>query len=204
MRTSIPRAVAAGITALMIIALAQPAGAHEGREVGEYEVVVGWAEEPAYTGFPNAAEITLTDSAGEPVADLGADELQVEVLFDDETTGRLPVEPAFGEPGHYKADLVPTRPGTYSFHFTGTINGEPIDETFTSGEDTFAEPQNPAEVGFPAQDPTNGELAGSIEQIRAELASEDSDSSTTGVVGIGIGALALLVALGALLKSRTG
>lgn len=210
MRTLIPRVIAAAMAAVTGAALAQPALAHETREAGEYGAVVGWANEPAYTGFPNAVEITITDPAGQPVIDLGVDELQVEVLFGDQTTGPLAVEPAFqaggsGEPGVYQAELIPTRPGTYSFHFTGTIKGQQFDETFTSGDDTFAEPQNPAAAGFPAQDPTNGELADSIEQLRGELASDGgSSASTAAMAGVGLAALALLVALGALLKTRAG
>lgn len=204
MTTNVSRALAVVVTALIAMAVVQPAGAHESRETGGYTAVVGWADEPAYTGFPNAVNISLTDSAGEPVEDLG-DELQVEVLFGDETTGLMPLEAAFDEPGLYQADVIPTRAGTYSFHFTGTIGDEPYDETFASGEDTFAQPQNPAEVSFPAQDPTNGELAQSIEQLQSEVGSDGSgSSSTTGFIGIGLGAVALLVALGALLKSRAG
>lgn len=201
MTMNISRALAVVATALMAMAVVQPAGAHESRETGEYTAVVGWAHEPAYTGFPNAVNISLSDSAGEPVEDLG-DELQVEVLFGDETTGLMPLEAAFDEPGLYEADVIPTRAGTYSFHFTGTIGDEPYDETFTSGEDTFAQPRNTAEVSFPAQDPTNGELAQSIEQLRSEVGSDGSGA--TGFIGIGLGAVALFVALGALLKSRAG
>ncbi len=34
--------------------------AHEGREVGEYRFVVGWAEEPAYEGMKNGVDIRVT------------------------------------------------------------------------------------------------------------------------------------------------
>lgn len=203
MKTRITRALGVAATTLFAVVVAQPAFAHETRPTGEYSAVVGWAEEPAYTGFPNAVAITLSDSAGEPV-ELEAGALQVEVLFGDETTGAMPVEPAFGEPGLYEADLIPTRAGTYSFHFTGTVGDQPYDETFTSGSETFAEPRNPADVSFPAQDPTNGDLAQSIEQIRTELDPGDTESSSrTAFIAIGLGAVALLVALAALLKSRT-
>lgn len=204
MKTLIARAGIAGIAALLLALVAVPASAHERRQSGDYTAVVGWAEEPAYTGFANAVEISLTDLNDDPVEDLGADELQVEVIYGDEQIGPLPLEPAFGSPGQYLADLIPTRPGTYSFHFTGAILGQPYDETFTSDEDTFASPRSPSEVGFPAQDPTNGELAESIEQLRTQLAAdEDTGGSTAGPIGIALGAVALLVALGALLKARS-
>ena len=34
--------------------------AHEGREVGEYQFVVGWMEEPTYEGMMNGVELRVT------------------------------------------------------------------------------------------------------------------------------------------------
>jgi hypothetical protein len=39
----------------------------------------------------------------------------------------------WGTPGDYRAFFIPTAPGGYSFHFTGTIKGQKIDQTFKSG-----------------------------------------------------------------------
>lgn len=54
--------------------------------------VVGWATEPAYVGYPNAVQIRLSNG-NTPIADPGADELKVEVLFGDQKTAALPLEP---------------------------------------------------------------------------------------------------------------
>ena len=43
--------------------------AHEGREVGDYRINIGWIVEPAYEGFMNGVEIRVTR-----VADRGADD----------------------------------------------------------------------------------------------------------------------------------
>lgn len=42
-----------------------------------------------------------------------------------------------GTPGDYRGWLIPTRPGKYTFHFTGTIKGDPIDERITASPTTF-------------------------------------------------------------------
>ena len=55
--------------------------------------------------------------------------------------------------------MVPTRPGAYTFHFTGTIRGDAIDETFKSSDTTFDDIKAASEVEFPAKDPSTGELA---------------------------------------------
>src|SRR5881397_2958676 len=72
----------------------QTVSAHEERKVGSYQVAVGWADEPTYVGFKNAVEIILKDAKGKPVLNLG-DTLKVEVVFGDQKSGLLTLEPAF-------------------------------------------------------------------------------------------------------------
>ena len=177
---------------------ARPATAHEVRQVGDLEMVVGWAEEPAYAGFRNAVSLFISEGK-EPVEDA---ELQVAVLFGGEeaelSTEPMPLEAAFGEPGAYEAFIIPTRPGTYTFHFTGTAGGQTIDEVFTSGPE-FDDVHNPADVQFPERDPTAAEITDRLERIDARLAEIDSGSSTLpvilSVVALLVGAAALALAL---------
>lgn len=199
MKTAVIRTVSLCIFAGLLLALAAPAMAHERRTEGGVEAVIGWVTEPAYVGYPNAVQLRLSNTAGTPITDLGPDELQVEVSFGGQKTAPLPLQAAFNSPGEYHAPLMPTRAGDYSFRFFGTIQGEPYDQTYQSGEETFDAPKNPADVSFPAKDPTVGELASRVEQ----LGEEDEDgtaSDSTGMIGIGVGVLALIVAMAALLK----
>lgn len=196
MKKVVLRIVALCMTSACLLPLAAPAVAHETRTEGGVEAVVGWSTEPAYVGYPNAVQLQLSNGNA-PITDLGADELKVEVLFGDQKTAALPLEPAFGSPGEYRAPLMPTRPGDYSFHFFGTINGQPYDQTFQSGEETFDSPKNPADVSFPAKDPTVGELASRVEQLGGE---DDTSSGNTGMIGIGLAVLALIVAAAAFAK----
>jgi len=146
------------------------ATAHEEWKVGSYQLAVGWADEPTFVGFKNAVEVLLKDAKGKPVLNLG-DTLKVEVIFGDQKSGLLPFEPAFdveegfGTPGDYQASLIPTRPGTYTFHFVGSIKGQKVDQTFTSSEKTFDSPRAPSEVEFPAKDPSTADLASRVERL---------------------------------------
>jgi hypothetical protein len=218
-----PRAAVLIAIAATVLALAPAsASAHEGRTQGDLEMVVGFGTEPAYAGQPNSVQLILVHD-GEPVVDLG-DTLDVEVSFGDETMV-LPLEPnfavgAFGEPGDYRAWFIPTRPGQYAFQFSGTVDGEEVDETFTSGPRTFSDVENPADIQFPVQDPSNGELAERIEQevprltsaiddVRAAVVASADDAAgarTLGLIGLVAGALALVVGIAALLiaRRRTG
>jgi hypothetical protein len=214
LRTFVLRVAAITAATLVAMGLAAPAAlAHETREVGPYEFVVGWGDEPIYTGFKNSVQMLLSETrTGRPVNELGGT-VEIEIIFGDAST-TLEMEPSFlpgvfGEEGDYRAWVVPTRAGEYSYRFTGSINGTGIDETFTCGEETFDCPVDTGEIEFPERDPSRAELAGRIEQEipriagDASAASDDaSTSQTLSYVGIGLGGLGLLVALAALFRGR--
>jgi hypothetical protein len=201
-RGAVPAAVVLG---LMLVLLASPAGAHEQRVVGDIVMVVGWGNEPVYAGYQHPVEVFFSEPGpseeedGPPISDV---EVEVEVFFGAEASGTssgpLPMEEAFGEPGHFEADMIPTRPGTYTFHITGTVAGQEIDEVFTSGEDTFSDANLAASIQFPEQDPTAGELAESIER----LSTRGDEGGTALWIAIGGGVIAL-IALSAALRKRS-
>jgi hypothetical protein len=206
-----------GVTtlAILVFVMGGPAAAHETRKVGPYEFVVGWGDEPTYTGFKNSVQLLLSDAkTGKPVIDL-EDTLDVEVIFGDTST-TMTMEPdfvpgAYGEPGDYRAWITPTRAGEFTFNFTGTINGVDIDESFTSGEDTFATPEDVREIQFPVKDPSTAELTERIErevprlQQQAIAAADDADAARTlGIVAVALAALALIAGVTGLALGRRG
>jgi hypothetical protein len=214
--------VTGGLMLTMLVLLAGPAAAHEERHVGDLDLVVGFGQEPAYAGQPNSVELLLS-TGGNPVTDLG-DTLTVSVGFGDQSKD-LSVEPffevgEFGTPGDYRAWFIPTRAGQYSFHFTGTIRGTKIDETFTSGPKTFGDVDNPTDAEFPVQDPTNGELSDridreiprleasitdvktSVDRSVGSVVDDVSSARTLALVGVALGALGLIAAIAAIAMTR--
>jgi len=167
-------ALAAVLTAVLVILPAGAASAHEEREIGPYTVDVGFGDEPAYSGVQNSVVMFIHETAtDDAVTDLGPT-LRVQVGYGDQEMDALTMEPffeegEFGTPGDYRAFFFPTRPGDYTFHFTGDIKGTKVDETFKSGPDTFDRVQDPASVEFPAQDPTLGELAEAVQRLQGRL-----------------------------------
>ena len=186
-------------TAVAIVLGAQPAAAHENRPVGPLQFSVGWGDEPTFTGYKNTVTLRIS-RGGQPVA--GATGITVQVKTGDETVD-LTLNPASGEPGLYEAPLIPTRTGTYTFTFTGTVAGEEFKETFTSGEGTFDSPTSPSEVAFPVRDPSTGDLAQRLEREATRLAAaqaaskdakdEASQARTFAIAGMALGALGLIV-----------
>ena len=199
---------------------APPAFAHTHVHVGEYELSIGWANEPTYVGVPNGVEVTVSDPDGQPVTDLGAGDITVIVSTADQSTEALPLEPAFvvdvfGTPGQYVADLLPTVPGDYTFQFAGALHEETVDVSVTSGEDTFSPVQSSTEVEFPVKVPTLAEVAerldrdnGRIEDLQsgaglAETANANATSALDAanravMVGALVGGAGLVVAMIAL------
>ncbi len=115
------------------------------------------------------------------------------------------------------ADFVPSQPGTYTFHITGTFHGQRFDEEFTSGPKTFGDVEDLNAASFPqVTAPSNQELATRIEQeaargaeaadtatTAASAAQDDAASArTVGLAGVAIGALGLIVAVVAVASSR--
>ncbi len=207
--------VALFLAAVLALAGATPAAAHEEGAVGGFRLAVGWGEEPAYTGVMNSVQVTISEANGAaPVTDLG-ESLEVEVVKGSDRM-TLPLQANFGvgesrTAGDYRAWLTPTRPGTYTFRFFGSIRGQAVDESFTSSQTTFNEVEDVADIQFPAKDPSTGQLATRMERefprlyTRTDAVEDRVDNARTlAMVGLGVGAMGLLTAAGALVVARRG
>jgi hypothetical protein len=216
-RTAVPVLSVLGAAVAIPAFLATPVLAHEERIIGRFTVAVGFGEEPAYAGQENSVEMFIHDANDKPVTDLGPT-LQVEVKYGNQTMPPLTMEPnfevgEFGIPGDYRAFFFPTRPGDYTFHFTGEIKGQEVDESFSSSPSTFSSVEDPSKVQFPAKDPSTGQLAQRITReiprvqktaaAAAKRASDKASSAKTlGLVGIIVGAVGIAVGAAALVTSR--
>lgn len=215
-------AVLAGLLALAASIIVLPSGralAHEHRAVGNYELEVGFINEPALAyelnglflsvaffenGVPEEGEHSEgAEEEGVPVEGL-EETLEAEVVVGGGAeTMPLTLEGRFGQPGAYQAHFIPTLVGDYTFRIFGAIDGEAIDEMFDSGPETFSSVDDVSELQFPDKLPNNAELQASIDELAAKIDALDSggDSDTAlilaivgvvvGAVGIGVGGLAL-------------
>jgi hypothetical protein len=218
MRTRILAVMAvAALAALLVPLLAGPAAAHEEKTVGKYHFAVGFGDEPAYAGEKNSVQLFLHDANDRPVNDLG-NTLKVEVTTGGAEALQLAMEPffevgEFGTPGDYRAFFIPTAPGSYSFHFTGTVKGQKVDQTFKSGPQTFSDVDDPAQVQYPVKQPTGGELAtradretarvnAALADARDQAKNDAASARTLAVIGLVVGVLGLLAGGTALLARR--
>ena len=213
-------AAVAGLAGMLaVFTSAGPALAHEERTIGKYHVEVGFGDEPAYAGERNSVVMFLHDANDKPVVDLG-DTLKVDVTqgaagaaTDDSQKLSMTMGPNFevggdGTPGDYRAWFIPTAPGPYTFHFTGNIKGQKVDEKFSSSPTTFDEVQDPAQVEFPEKDPTgaqlNARLDREVPRLNTALAASQSRANKAedaagqariiAIVGVVVGVLGLAAA----------
>ena len=127
---------------------------------------------------------------------------------------------AFGDPGNYKADFIPTASGQYVFHFIGTVESMQIDERFESGVGTFDDVQPATAIQFPESAASTRELesavrgalesaqhaqdtALAVEDAATDAQSSASTATTLGIVGIALGATGIAVgAIGMVIAFR--
>jgi hypothetical protein len=197
------------IAAALVILPAAPALAHADHTQGDLSIAVGFATEPAYAGQPNAVQLLVTH-AGQAVTDLVPGDLTVEVGFGGQTT-EIDAIPEFeigewGTPGDYRAPFIPSEPGPYTFHVTGSVDGEKVDFSMTSGPKTFDDVQDPGTAMFPAiQAPSAADLSTKLDQstARADAAVADARDAADQARVVAIAAIAVaVVALGIAIASR--
>ncbi|MBV9356837.1 MAG: hypothetical protein JO023_15090 [Chloroflexi bacterium] len=183
------------IAGLLLALLAVPTAAlaHEHRTIdnGKYDVVVGWDQEPTYAGQKNGATIRISQAGSNPAVPVeGADKTLKVSIKQGASTREFPLRAVFGQPGYYMADLFPTRVGDYQWTFTGTINGDAVNETFDSADGKFDGVVTPTELQFPIETGDPAQLMAMAQQAQSEAQS----ARTFAYVGIGIGAVGLLLA----------
>lgn len=137
---------------LFMIAAGNPVFAHERRQVaGEYDFVVGFINEPAFSGEMNGVDLQVT-SGGQPVEGLETT-MKAVVRYGDETAGLgIPFKPRYRQLGSYAAYFLPAKPGKYVFEIIGTLNGRYVEEVFESGS-KFHDVEDSSAVIWPQSEP---------------------------------------------------
>ena len=181
---------------LLLVLIPGSALAHERRDVGKLQFVVGWIGEPALVGEPNGIDLRISDKAsGNPVE--GAEKtLKATVAFGGGAPKEFPIKARFGMKGAYTADIIPTRGGAYVFTFSGTVGDEPVSQKFESGPGRFDDVQDQSKLQFPEVVPDAGDRARQVQAADARA----QTATTFGYVGAGLGVLGTILAALALAR----
>jgi hypothetical protein len=210
------RAGAACVGAVAALTGVAGASAHVVQQFGSYSIAIGWLHEPTYVGVENAVQVIVKDAQDKPVNDLPDGALKVTVSTGSQTSGSMTLQPSFdpdtglGTPGEYDAPLIPTAPGVYTFHLTGSINGTNVSQSFTSSDKTFDDVTDPSAAGieFPTKVPAISAVSTRLDRTGARVdiaqaaasnarsAASDAQSAANRALVIGIVALIVGAILG--------
>lgn len=137
------------ILAVLAVSFLNVTVAHNHHTVGQgdqqYEIVLGYVNEPPYTEQLNGVDLRVYDAAKKPVENLEASLTAAIVAPDGETRRELPLRAVFGEPGAYTSDFILSEAGAYTFEIKGFIGELEVD--LTAPYDHEVEPA--AELRFP-------------------------------------------------------
>jgi len=101
---------------------------HVTEQIGQYEIEVGWQEEPPVVGYRNAIvfEISESPSEGLKTGVINAfKNLEATIKFGGVTkTLDINSDP---RPGNYFSKIIPTRTGSIVIELKGDVNGEIVD-----------------------------------------------------------------------------
>lgn len=185
--------------------------AHSTVTVGQYDIEVGWRDEPSLVSQQNAITFEISTDEGNGVStgvsnafkDLTATvksgnvEKQLDILSEEKA-------------GHYYAKIIPTQVGSLVVELKGTINGVDVNEQIKV-EDV----DNINVIAFPPTDAsglpdlakiknTLGQLQQNVAQLNEGKApgSESGKSYDYAVFAMGLGAAGVVIAVISLVKRK--
>jgi hypothetical protein len=173
----------------LIIALfaASVVSAHGKTTVGNFDLEIGFHNEPVIVGMPNSLDLFVTDSTTGKMVNGLETTLSAEIVF-GASRKSLTISPQDGVDGGYTAYVIPTATGDYTWHIFGKINDTPVDVSMTSSPDTFNSAETSSTYLFPPP-------AAGAPDPAAQAASSASTALLVGAGGLVVGLIALVVGL---------
>lgn len=152
----------------------KPAEAHITKVFGNYQIEVGWDNEPAYTSLLNGAQVTVKKGTGDgatPVIN-ALKNMQISIKYGT-ITKQLDFLPSETIDGQYDAQFIPTKVGTYSLVFKGTIETQPVDTEITLDDVASVDELN---FPTPGQSSDNSVNMGQVNTVITQLTNDIEDA----------------------------
>lgn len=202
------------VQVLLVLAIILASGvssvfAHKTVTVGQYDIEVGWRDEPPLVSQQNAITVEVSTGEGNGVStgvsnafkDLtatvksGSVAKQLDILAEEKA-------------GHYYAKIIPTQMGPLTIELKGTINGVDVNE-----EIDVEDVENINILAFPPTDAsglpdlakiknTLGQLQQDVAQLKGGTSSDSGKSYDYAVFAMGLGAAGVIIAVISLIKRK--
>jgi hypothetical protein len=166
------------------------ASAHGQTTVGDYELEIGFHNEPVYVGQPNGLDLFVTNAKTNEKVNGLEKTLKAEIIHGS-SRRTLEITPQDGVDGGYTSAIVPTATGDYTWHIFGTIENTPVDVSMTSSPTTFDSADTMAAEEFPSVQPS----AADVQAQAAAAAQTARIALIVGVIGVLLGAGGLVFGL---------
>jgi hypothetical protein len=179
------------LAALLLPLSASVALAHGRTTVGDYTLIIGFREEPAFQSEANALDLLVTNTKTSEKINGLADSLKAEIGFGS-AKQELKLRPQVGRDGAYTAYVVPSVPGNYTWHIFGSIKGTPVDISMTSSPTTFSAITSKNELSFPSAEISPATLqaqAAATAQLAQRALFVAFIGTALGIAGIAVGLL---------------
>jgi len=207
------------ITGLIVLGFSFSfAYAHTTVEVGQYEIEVGWQDEPPVVGILNAITIDIREPGDVEGVSMGITNAfrNLDVTIVSGGASKVLDINTDPRPGHYYAKIIPTKTGSLEIKLQGEINGIEINEVIPV-EDV----ESTSVLDFPA---TSGSSSGQVvaltnavtslqkdvSSIKSQVGGIDTSSGNFdaetaynfGVFGMSLGAAGVILAIIAMVKRK--
>jgi hypothetical protein len=176
--------VASMLAAIVLFFSVQVAFAHTTVHVGDYDVEVGWVDEPPIVGQRNAIVVNVSNTKATD-ADVDISKLTVDVTYGGQTK-TLTLEPLSEDSkNQYIAPILPTIPGQYTVQLRGQLDTMDISQDVQPEEVASSDT-----LAFPAATPAPSQASGI------------GWSGSLSIIGLVVALAALILGFLALRQSR--
>ncbi len=162
---------------------------HERIVSGDYALTLGWLDEPPIVGMKNAALIEIFSVKDDQPITGTEGTLTAQIMYGGKAKD-LALRPLEDQPGAYAGDFIPSRRGTYTLKVGGNINGQAV-----AASADIEEVVPPESLAFP-------ETTSDTQVALVALQNDLSTTRTLALIGVVLGAIGLVVAVGAIARRR--
>ena len=207
--------------------MVKPAEAHTTKVFGNYQIEIGWNNEPVYTNLLNGAQVTIKKGTGDSATPVinAVKNLQISVKYGT-VTKQLDFLPSQTVDGQYSAPFIPTRVGTYSLVLKGNIEDQTIDTEILLDDVSSVDQLNFPASGSSSDNVNMGQIGTVITQLTNDIEEAKKNSDTASqtlldaaksfqdvrdstdrlymisMTGIGIGIAGIVIAIVAINRSK--
>lgn len=193
-----------------------PAFAHKTVTVDQYEIEVGWRDEPPLVGQQNAVFFSINQEEGNGVKSgvTNAFRNLEATVKSGSTTKQLDIISDI-KAGNYYAKIIPTKTGSLAIEIRGTLNDIPVNE-----EVTIEDVESIDLLAFPPSASSSGQDTSAIKNALSALQRDMADikSKTTnlgsstnvdlskaydfGIFGMAIGTAGVIIGVISMIKRK--